>query len=112
MVRWRRVGPVMVTSAPVTGSPLTASVTTPARVPTAPRGASLTAAYAFNRPCPQMLLLPGSPPQVRSSVSIAVRSRMSRVLWTSRRVASEADHISATTPATCGEAIEVPSRAL
>jgi hypothetical protein len=51
------------------------------------------------------------PPQVRSEVSTAVLSSNALVAAMSPWIAGAADHMSATVPATCGEAIEVPLKA-
>ena len=68
----------------------------------------VTAANTSSRPSPYMLLFSGVPPQVRSFTSTAVRSSSARVAVRSPVSSGTADHSSATAPATCGEAIEVP----
>jgi hypothetical protein len=55
-----------------------------------------------------MLLSSAVPPQVRFEVSTAVSSSNVRVALMFRAKAGTSDQISATAPATCGEAIEVP----
>ena len=86
----------------------TAAVYAPVSVPTGPRGEAVTAAYASMRPSPQTLLSPAVPPQVRSAMSTAVWSRSWRV-WAMSPMSDGAEAcINATTPATCGAAIEVP----
>src|SRR5690606_3150392 len=102
------LGPVMLTVAFAIGSPVSASVTVPDSVPvSSPRDWS-TAANASSLPSPHTLLFSGVPPQVRSSVSIAVASSSARAALMSRSSSGTADHINATVPATCGEAIDVP----
>jgi hypothetical protein len=102
------LGPVRRTLAPASGWPVAASVTVPVTVPTPLRGAAWTAANASRRPSPQTRLSSAVPPQLRSSVSTAVSSSSCRVRAMSPTRLGAADHISATVPATCGEAIEVP----
>src|SRR5512144_2313727 len=104
-------GPTARTCAPDTTAPVRASLTTPCIVPVGPRGERSTAAYASSRPSPYTLLFAAVPPQLESGVSIAVWSRMERVQATSPMSGGAADHISATTPATCGVAIDVPLKA-
>src|SRR5215510_12021354 len=101
-------GPVACTVAPAIGAPVAADVTVPRRTPVGPRGDCATAARASSRPCPQTLLFPAVPPQVRSEVSTAVWSSSARVWATSPLNAGAADQIRATVPARCGAAIEVP----
>jgi hypothetical protein len=107
----RSLGPTACTAAPSIGPPVAASVTVPASVPTGPRGEASTAANASSRPSPQTLLSSAVPPQLRSSVSIAVSSSSCRVRAMSPTRLGAADHINATVPATCGEATEVPLNA-
>ncbi len=66
------------------------------------------AAKASRRPSPKTLLSSAVPPQVVLSVSIAVSSRMDLVAAMSPLSDGTADQISATVPATCGEAMDVP----
>src|SRR5262245_11047895 len=98
--------PVTATVAPTTGLP--PEVTVPESVPVGPRGAAVTAARASMRPSPQTLLSSAVPPQVRSDTSSAVSSRICRVCVMSPMSDGAADSISATTPATCGAAMDVP----
>ena len=97
-----------VTVARPTGSPVSASVTRPVSSPTSPIGEAATAAWLSSRPSPQTLLSPGVPPQVRSSMSAAVSSRISRVAEVSPTSAGATDHIRAAVAATWGAAIDVP----
>ena len=93
------------------GSPVSASVTVPARVPVSPTGAASTSARASRRPSPKTLLFAAVPPQAVASTSIAVPSSRARVPSMSPTSAGEADQSSATAPAMWGEAIEVPLKA-
>jgi hypothetical protein len=107
-VRTIRVcSPSTFTSAPAMGAP-PATVTVPCKVPVGPRGEASTAAKASRRPWPKPLLFSGVPPQVGSGVSAALPSRMARVASISPTRDGAADHISATTPARWGVAMEVP----
>ncbi len=83
----------------------------PVSVPTGPRGDCSTAAKASSLPSPQTLLFSAVPPQVRSLVSTAVWFSSAAVPVRSPTSDGAADHISATVPAVCGEAIDVPLNA-
>ncbi len=93
-------GPTASTTAPGT-------FTDPWIVPAGVR-ARVTAASTSRRPSPHTPLSAAVPPQARSAVSTAVRSRRSRVRAMSETRAGLADHMRATAPATCGAAIDVP----
>jgi hypothetical protein len=62
-------------------------------------------------PSPQTLLSAAVPPQVRFEVSTAVESSSATVAATFPCRAGFSDQMSATVPATCGEAIDVPLNA-
>ena len=72
------------------------------------RGDWSTAAKASSLPSPQTLLSAEVPPHVRSKVLTAVLSSGALVAAMSPRMAGAADHMSATVPAMCGDAIDVP----
>ncbi len=69
------------------------------------------AASASSLPSPNTLLSSAVPPQVVSSVSRALPSSSSVVASMSPIRLGAPAHSSATVPATCGEAIEVPLKA-
>src|SRR3989442_12579188 len=101
----------MWTVAPEMGLRELAAVTVPCSMRGAgPPGDWSTAAKASRRPSPQTLLSAAVPPQDRSLTSTAVLSRIARVALMSLTSTGDFDHISATVPATCGPAIEVPLR--
>ena len=84
--------------------------TVPESVPVGPCGAAVTAASALSFPSPQTLLSAAVPPQVVLLTSVAVWSRSVSVAATLPRSSGEIDQMSATVPATCGDAIDVPLR--
>ena len=82
-----------------------------------PCGNELTAAKASTRPYPNELfgiVVLGVPPQVSTGLTItlglAVFCKIVFVLAMSRTNCGRADQSKATTPTTCGPAIEVPDR--
>ena len=71
-------------------------------------GAAATAAKASSLPSPQTLLSAAVPPRCGSDVSKAVASSRAAVAAMFPRRAGISDQRSATVPATCGEAMDVP----
>ncbi|URN06943.1 hypothetical protein LUW74_28905 [Actinomadura madurae] len=95
------------TAASATGSPVAASVTVPDSVPSPALPARIRDS-ASSLPSPKALLSSEVPPHCSSRVSMEVRSSRVRVASRSRAYSGSADHSSATAPATCGVAIDVP----